>query len=172
MKEHVARASVKIHARPEKVWDALTNPEMVRRYMMGATVNSNWTAGAPITWSGEMRGRSFEDHGKVLRAERCRLLEYTHYSGGQGTPDSPDNYHTVKIELADEGRDTKVTLVQEGNPTEEARRHSEDNWRDMLDGLRKVVEQDDADVGDDRERYREPDRDRERMKRDKDRDRF
>lgn len=155
MKQHVARASVKINARPEKVWDALTNPELVRRYMLGTTVNSNWTAGAPITWKGEMQGRSYEDRGKVLRAERCRLLEYTHYAGMQGTPDSPENQHTVKIELADEGRNTKVTLVQEGNPTEEARRHSEDNWREMLDGLRQVVEQEDLDVDDDRESDRD-----------------
>lgn len=141
MKQHVAQASVKIHAEPEKVWDALTNPDMVRRYMGGATVDSNWTAGSPITWRGEMRGRSFEDRGKVLRAEPCRVLEYTHYSPQQGLGDSPENIHTVTIELDSDGRDTNVRLVQEGNPTEEARRHNEASWREMLKGLRQVVEE-------------------------------
>jgi hypothetical protein len=33
-----------------------------------------------------------------------------------------------------------VTLTQDNNPTEEARRHSEENWSMMLDGLKKLVE--------------------------------
>ena len=157
MHQHVAHASVKIHAQPEQVWDALTKPELVRRYMAGATVDSNWTAGSPITWTGEMRGRSYEDRGKVLRAERCRVLEYTHYSPMQGAPESPENIHTVTIELDSDGRDTKVSLTQEGNPSEEARKHNEANWREMLNGLRQVVEEEDEASP---VRMRDPDRDR------------
>ena len=138
--QHVAHASVKIHARPEQVWNALTDPEMVRQYMEGANVESSWTAGSPITWQGEYRGKSFHDHGKILRAERCRLLEYTHFSPTQGVPDLPENHHTVTIELEDRQNVTHVTLSQDGNTSEEARENSEANWRKMLNGLRQVAE--------------------------------
>ena len=148
--QHVAHASVEIHARPERVWDALTDPRMVRQYMEGTNVDSSWSAGAPITWQGEFRGRSYRDHGKVLRAERCRVLEYTHFSPGQGVPDEPENYHTVTIELEGDEDMTHVTLSQDGNPTDEARQHSEANWRRMLDGLREVAEE--PEMGEDRRR--------------------
>ena len=141
MQQHVAHASVKIQAHPETVWEALTNPEMVREYMEGANVQSSWTPGSPITWQGEYRGKPFHDHGRILRAERCRVLAYTHFSPGQGVPDVPENHHTVTIELEPRGEDvTQVTLSQDGNPSEEARQHSEENWRRMLNGLREVSE--------------------------------
>jgi len=141
MKQHVAHASVKIHARPEQVWEALTDPERVRQYMEGAHVRSTWAAGSPITWEGEHRGRPFRDHGKVLRAESCRVLEYTHWSSSQGEPDQPENHHTVMIELEARGDGmTHVTLAQDGNASEEARERSEENWRRMLNGLRDVAE--------------------------------
>jgi hypothetical protein len=34
-----------------------------------------------------------------------------------------------------------VTLSQDNNATDEAREHSEQNWRMMLDGLKKLLEQ-------------------------------
>jgi uncharacterized protein YndB with AHSA1/START domain len=154
MQHHVAHASVKIHARPEQVWNALIDPEKVRQYMEGADVRSSWTAGAPITWQGEYRGRPFQDHGKVLRAERCRVLEYTHVSASEDVSDQPENYHTVTIELEDREDVTEVTLSQDGNPSEEARRHSEENWRQMLNGLRQVVEKQGPTNGRDREARR------------------
>lgn len=146
--QHVAHAAVTIRARPELVWDALTNPEMVRRWMEGTDVNARWTAGSPITWKGVFEGKAYEDHGKVLRAERCRVLEFTHFSPSMGMPDRPENYHTVRIELEGRDNETIVTLNQEGSPSEEARQRSADHWRQMLDGLKQAVEEKRARRGD------------------------
>ena len=38
---HIAKAQKTINASVEKVWDALTNPEMIKKYMFGATVSSD-----------------------------------------------------------------------------------------------------------------------------------
>ena len=38
----IATASILINASPEKVWDALVNPDKVKQYMFGATLISNW----------------------------------------------------------------------------------------------------------------------------------
>ena len=40
-----------------------------------------------------------------------------------------------------EGPQTRVSLVQDNNPTEDARVHSEKNWGMMLAGLKKFLEQ-------------------------------
>ena len=138
----VAKASTTIQAPVARVWRALVTPEDIKKYMFGATVVSDWKVGGPIVWKGEWQGKRFEDKGRILRMEPERLLSYTHFSPLAGLPDKPENYHTVTLELADQGGGrTLVTLTQDKNPNEEARAHSEQNWRGMLDGLKRLLEE-------------------------------
>ena len=140
MRGHVATAQIEIEAAPERVWDALTDPEQVKEYMFGAEVDSDFRPGSPITWRGEWEGKSFEDKGEVLAAEPGRLLEVTHFSSMSGKDDRPENYHRVRYELsAIDGR-TSVELSQDGNSYAEAAEHSAKNWQAMLDGLKRVAE--------------------------------
>ena len=135
----VAHASTVVEAGRADVWRALTDPAALRQWMMGADVASDWRAGSPITWKGEFQGKRFEDRGSVLEAVPEKLLRYTHFSPMSGKPDEPANYHTVTITLA--GTDwTEVTLAQDNNTTEDARRESERNWMAMLGGLKRHVE--------------------------------
>jgi uncharacterized protein YndB with AHSA1/START domain len=135
-----ARASVVIAARPGEVWDALVDPAEIKQYMFGTTVLSDWTEGGSITWKGEWQGTPYEDRGRILRLERGRLLEYSHFSPLSGLPDKPENYHTVTVTLTQDPHGTLVTLTQDGNSTEEARDHAEANWRTMLGGLKDHIE--------------------------------
>jgi uncharacterized protein YndB with AHSA1/START domain len=136
----IARSSVSIEVPRARVWDALTNPDIIREYMFGTQVASDWRPGATITWTGEWQGKRYEDKGVIRRIERERVLEYTHYSPLSGLPDRPENHHTVTVELASAGDLTHVTLTQDNNPDEQAREHSEKNWDTMLAGLKKHLE--------------------------------
>ncbi|MCD6024783.1 MAG: hypothetical protein K0Q91_1699 [Fibrobacteria bacterium] len=135
----VATASILITASREKVWDALINPDAIKQYMFGTTVTTNWREGGPISWKGEWEGKAYEDKGTVLVVEPEFALHYTHYSPLSG-PDIPENHHTVSIDLTAEGDRTGVTLTQDNNATEEAKAHSEENWKRMLEGLKNYVE--------------------------------
>ena len=55
-------------------------------------------------------------------------------------PDIPENYHTVRYELSAEGVGTRLTIIQDNNDTQEAAEHSEQNWKTVLDGLKKLLE--------------------------------
>jgi uncharacterized protein YndB with AHSA1/START domain len=136
----VAEASAEIAAPISKVWSALVSPELIKRYMFGSTVISDWQPGSPIVWKGEWNGKAYEDKGVILRAEPECALSFTHFSPLSGLADAPENYHTVTIELSAGDDITRLHLSQDNNPTDEARAHSEKNWRMMLDGLKKVVE--------------------------------
>lgn len=137
----VARASMVIDASVQEVWNALVDVDAIRQYMFGTNVTSDWKEGSPITWRGEWKGKAYEDKGVVLRAAPPRTLKYTHFSPLAGLPDKPENYHTVEIELSSEGATTtRVALSQDNNTTEEARGHSEANWRTMLEGLKAYAE--------------------------------
>jgi uncharacterized protein YndB with AHSA1/START domain len=136
----IARASVTINAPGTKVWDALVNPDAIQQYMFGTNVITDWHEGSPITWKGEWQGKSYADRGVILQLKPGRILQYSHFSPLSGLPDEPENYHTVTIELWGEGNQTLVSLVQDNNATEEARIHSEKNWRMMLAALKKLLE--------------------------------
>jgi uncharacterized protein YndB with AHSA1/START domain len=136
----VARATTTIDASKEDVWKALTDPELISRYMFGTKVSTDWGVGSPITWAGEWEGKSYEDKGTVREVVPPQILEYSHFSPLTGQPDLPENYHTVRIEVIDDEGVTKVILTQDNNDTSEARDHSEKNWQSMLHGLREVVE--------------------------------
>ncbi len=139
-KELIAKVSTTINASIVKVWEALTKPEIIKQYMFGTNVVSDWQAGSSIIWKGKWQGKSYEDKGKILKLEEERILQYSHFSPLLGKPDMPENYHTVTIELSNDGAQTTVTLSQDNNATEEAREHSEKNWNIMLDGLKKLLE--------------------------------
>jgi uncharacterized protein YndB with AHSA1/START domain len=139
-KNLTAQASVSIGASAAKVWDALVNPQMVKQYMFGTTVFSDWREGSPITWKGEWKDKPYEDKGKIRKIEPQRLLQYSHYSPLSGLPDTPENHHTVTIELSESGGQTRVSLSQDNNDSDEAREHSEKNWKTMLEGLKKLLE--------------------------------
>lgn len=141
MSDRIAKTSASIDAPAQKVWDALVNPAAIQEYMFGTNVSSDWKEGSAITWKGEWQGRAYEDKGTIRKVDPRRTLQYTHFSPLAGLPDAPENYHTVTIELAERGASTDVTLSQDNNPTDEAREHSEKNWRMMLDALKKYVEE-------------------------------
>lgn len=139
-KTYTAVATVIINAPASKVWDALTNPQLIKRYMFGTDVITDWRVGSPITYRGEWEGKPFEDKGKVLEIEREKSLITTHWSPLSGMPDSPENYHTVAYQLSEKNGKTKITVTQDKNASEEEREHSEKNWSRMLDGLKKLLE--------------------------------
>ena len=138
--DHIAKASTTIDAPRAQVWEALVTPSMIREYMFGTDMSSDWKEGSAVTWKGEWQGKAYEDKGTILRIEPERVLEYTHFSPLMGLPDKPENYHKITIELSGDGSRTNVALSQDNNPTDEEREHSEQNWKMMLDGLKKFVE--------------------------------
>jgi uncharacterized protein YndB with AHSA1/START domain len=135
----IAKASITMEASAAEVWNALVNPELVKQYMFGATVESDWKKGSPIVWKGEWKGKPFVDKGKILEIEPERRLKYSHFSPLSGEADVPENYHTVTIDLAKEEGGVHLMLSQDHNPNEQARQHSEENWEKMLEGMKKVL---------------------------------
>jgi uncharacterized protein YndB with AHSA1/START domain len=146
MPEITASASVVVDSPRDKVWKALTDPDLVSQYFMGATVKTDWQVGHPITFSGTWKDKPFEDKGEILDFKPEKEMSYSHWSPLSGSEDSPDNYHVVHIALADAGGATKVVLEQSnlnGRVTDTDRKSRADyekNWTATLEGLKKVAE--------------------------------
>lgn len=137
----VAQAEIEVNAPVEDVWEALTTPEIIKQYFFGTEVETDWKPGSPIFWRGEYQGTKYEDKGEIRQVIPHELIEFTYWSSMGGVPDVPENYKTVAFHLSETPEGTKVTLEQDNNPTEENKKHSEGNWKMVLDGLKTVVEQ-------------------------------
>ena len=129
-----------IHAPTNRVWRALTDPALVSKWMMGATVDSGWKKGDPITWNGEYEGKTYSDKGEVLDVDPGKRLVHTHFSAMSGAEDRPENYHRLDWKLAADGDATKLTLVQLGAHSQQEADQFKQNWAMMLDGLRDTAQ--------------------------------
>jgi uncharacterized protein YndB with AHSA1/START domain len=137
----VAEKQITIDASADAVWQALTDPELVKQYLHGTDMETNWKVGSPITWKGEWKGKAYEDKGIVLEVEPNKRLKNTHWSPTGGSEDKPENYHTVTYELTEQAGKTILTLKQDNNTSqEEADNMAENNWGPVLEGLKAVVE--------------------------------
>ena len=139
-KKFTAKVVISIKAPALKVWDALTKPELIKQYLFGTQVTTDWQVGSPITYEGVWEGKSYKDKGTILQVEQGRLLVSTFWSALAGLPDVPENYQTISYELSAEGSGTKLTLTQDNNNTQEDANHSEQNWKMVLEGMKKLLE--------------------------------
>jgi uncharacterized protein YndB with AHSA1/START domain len=135
-----AHAETTITAPVGAVWRGLTDPELIKEYMFGSDVVTDWQPGSRIVWQGEYEGKPYEDHGTVLEVEPERRLVVTHFSPLTGQDDVPENYHRITYLLEPDGEATRVTLSQDGNGSDDEVEHSRSMWQGMLDGLKGVVE--------------------------------
>jgi uncharacterized protein YndB with AHSA1/START domain len=141
-KGFTAKSAVVIDASVSKVWEALTKPELIRQYMFGAHVNTDWQVGSPITYTGVWEGNAYEDKGTILQVEPEKLLVSTFWSAMSGLPDLPENYQTISYELnADSNGRTVLTVTQDNNPTSADASRSEQNWNMVLDSMKTILEE-------------------------------
>ncbi len=136
----IARTELTLNASADEVWNALTNPALVKKYMMGAEVKSDWKVGSPLVYTGEYKGKRFEEKGVIKRIEPKKLLEATHFSTTSGKEDKPENYSLVTWELEEHGKTTVVSVSQDGIATEKGVEGSKANWTTVLKGVKATVE--------------------------------
>jgi uncharacterized protein YndB with AHSA1/START domain len=135
----VATVSADIQAPVEKVWDALTNPALIKKYLFGTETVTDWKVGSPVIFQGSWEGKEYRDKGTVLANEKNKLLKYTYWSSMAGTPDLPENYANVTYTLVPDRNRTVLTIEQDNCKTPESRDHSAKNWGMILEGIQKLL---------------------------------
>jgi uncharacterized protein YndB with AHSA1/START domain len=141
MDSFTATQSIAISTTSDKVWQALTAPEIVKQYMFGAEVISDWQKGSLLIYKGEWEGKPYEDKGTILEIEPNKLLKATYFSALSGLEDKPENYNTVTYELSPEAEgQTKLSVTQDNNPSQEAADKATENWGMMLNAIKELLE--------------------------------
>jgi len=132
--------SIVIDAPPAQVWKALTSPNLIKKYLMGTDVSSDWKVGSSIIYTGEYQGNKYHDQGIIKKLEPEKVFQSTYLSSMSGKEDKPENYNLVTYTLKKEGSKTVITLSQDNISTEKEKEHSTQNWNWVLEKLKEVVE--------------------------------
>ena len=136
-----ATTSVTIHAPASKVWEALVTPKIVKQYMFGADVESDWKVGSAIRYTGVYDGKPFEEKGEIKQFEPKKVFQATNFSSMSEQEDKPENYALVTYRLKADGSKTKLTISQNNIGSEKGVENSKTNWKGVLRSLKQTVEQ-------------------------------
>ena len=109
-------STIRIKAEPEKVWDALTKPELVKKWQYGSNLITDWVVGNEIKFETEWEGKIFKQWGKILEINPNKLIKYSLFAPSPGLEDKPENYFIMKYVLTDESNGfIKLEIIQEDN---------------------------------------------------------
>jgi uncharacterized protein YndB with AHSA1/START domain len=133
-------AAIIINATVAEVWEALTDPAIIRQYFFGTETITDWKPGHSIRFRGEWQGRLYEDKGTILDIVKHRLIKYSYWSSMSGIEDKPENYMIVTYELSGRDGNVKLQVTQENIPNENMKEQSIENWKIVLIGLRELLE--------------------------------
>ncbi len=128
------------------IWDLLTNPEHTVKYMYDCRVDTDWTPGSQILWTGATDQVTYVK-GKIVRIEPESLLEYTVIDPNGKYPDVPENYLHVIYELSkmDDGqtlfrvRQGDYRKVAEG-PARYEDATAQGGWYSILEQIKNLAE--------------------------------
>ncbi|WP_027345469.1 ArsR/SmtB family transcription factor [Hamadaea tsunoensis] len=142
-----------IDTTPELLWRALTDPAFTGRYW-GATFDSDWTAGSPMTW--HYAGATMADPAQVvLESEPYKRLAFTWHAitpefaqAVGGDPEEiarmaaePRSRVSFEIEQTDDG--VRLTVVHDGfEPGSAIREGISGGWPQLLSKLKTLLERD------------------------------
>jgi uncharacterized protein YndB with AHSA1/START domain len=136
----ILKKTFSIQSPRNKVWEALTNPELIKKYFFGTNTITTWEVGSPIVYRGVWEGKEYEDKGTILAFDFLSRIQYNYWSSFSGKPDVPENYALITYVLEEKNGATSLTVIQDGIETEESLKQSEGNWTMVMNGLKHLAE--------------------------------
>lgn len=127
-----------INTTPEKLWEALTNPEFTQQYWGGRRIQSDWTTGASVKLIKSDGGVDLK--GEVLQAEPPRVLSYTFQARDKdGSP--IESASRVTFEIIEAFGVTKLTVTHDGFEADSKLFLQISNgWQAILSSLKTLLE--------------------------------
>lgn len=134
--------SISINADITIVWDALTNPEMTKKYYFDCEVISNWNIGGEIAYMMKSEGKEIiAVKGIISAIIKNKLIEHSVYT--PQTENDLSKHTIVRYELSRE-KDQTILSIKQGDfnndPDENRYNHTSESWNLVLNGLKKIIE--------------------------------
>ncbi len=133
--------TVLINATPQKVWEVLTTPDIIKEYLFGTETITDWQQGSTIVFQGEYGEHKYRDHGVILENIPLHKLSYTYWTGFSGLPDVPENYATITYLIeAKDGNSVQFSWIQKGYANEAGYNHSLEGMAEFMAQIKGIAE--------------------------------
>jgi uncharacterized protein YndB with AHSA1/START domain len=143
--ENKVEKSITINASPTRVWETLTRPELIKKYMFDSDVHTDWKKGSPILYTQQQDGKTIPRVNGTIRDILAPKLLKMNIVGVQEKYKMP-----VKMSYVLEPAGDHVTVLhirEEGfHEVDEGEKRYEQSlqgWEMVLPRLKEVAENDD-----------------------------
>lgn len=134
-------SNLTIHAPKEKVWDALTKPELVKLWQFGSDLATDWNVGSSIRFKTEWEGNVYEQWGEVMEVRPYDFLQYNLFAPRPGLEDKPENYFIMSYILTEVDGQTELQIKQEDHRPDAVQEAPQGEENPVLQALKKVAEE-------------------------------
>lgn len=123
-----------IRTTPEKLWEALTNPDMITRYHFASVaIHGHFAAGEPYEY--KFADGNVMLSGEIIAADPPKRLEMSFIPGWTG-PDAAKSHHVYEIEAI--GDLTKLRILHYDLP--ESQQGVREGWAKIVASLKSYLE--------------------------------
>ena len=127
-----------IHAKPEQVWQAITDPELTRHYYFGTRIESDFSPGSPYVYRSP-DGKPMLD-GTIVESDPPHRLVMTFHpiwtGEGENAPVSRVTWEITPLE-----DQSKLALIHEGLDLDsDLGRGVQDGWTQIMSAMKTYLE--------------------------------
>jgi uncharacterized protein YndB with AHSA1/START domain len=133
-------STIVLNAPVEKVWNALTKPELVKQWQYGSDLITDWKTGNEIRFRNEWEGQIFEQWGTILEVVPNQKIKYSLFFPRPELEDKPENYFIMSYVLSKENQKTKLEIIQEDNRLGAVQEEPQGEENPILQGLKAIIE--------------------------------
>ncbi|MCF2443960.1 SRPBCC domain-containing protein [Dyadobacter sp. CY345] len=133
-------SAVSINAPIAKVWQALTQPELVKKWQFGSDLITDWTVGGEIRFRNNWEGQVFEQWGNILEFSPYEIIRYTLFFPRPDLEDRPENYFIMSYLLSEDEGVVTLVVNQEDNRPGSVQDTPNGEENQVLNGLKAFLE--------------------------------
>lgn len=133
-------STIVLNAPTEKVWNVLTQPELVKQWQYGSNLITDWNVGNEIRFRNEWEGQFFEQWGTILEIIPNQKIKYSLFFPRPELEDKPENYFIMSYILSEENQKTKLEIIQEDNRPCAVQEEPQGEENPILQGLKAIIE--------------------------------
>ena len=133
--------TVEVNVPVSRMWEVLTQPEIIKEYLFGTETVTDWKPGSEIIFQGDYQGHKYRDHGVIQENILNKKISYTYWTGFSGLEDKPENCSLITYKLVATGDNkTEFTWTQQGFANEDGYKHSQTGMKDFLGEIKEIAE--------------------------------
>ncbi|NIG56721.1 SRPBCC domain-containing protein [Chitinophaga sp. Cy-1792] len=133
-------SKITINADPQRVWNVLTQPALVKQWQYNSDLHTDWQVGSTIEFVSKWEDQVFKQWGKVLAFDPPHQLAYSLFAPRPGLENKPENYFVMKYILAAANGQTKLEIRMEDSRPGAVQEPEQGEESPVLQALKQLAE--------------------------------